>query len=102
MTTDDPSTYEPNHDELLTLNAALRLRLELTVSALRSAMHMLDSLSFEVRDAELLDGAKAAYDVSRGVLDVATGVSSDIPARLMRELSLHRQATAKKLLDSTR
>jgi len=105
MTIDDPDTYEPTRDELLMLNAALRLRLDLTVSALRGTLYALRDVSYDLpkdADPEITEYLRGAYEIGDGALDVATGQSSDIPHKLALLMSTEQRNWAKRLLEAAR
>jgi hypothetical protein len=99
MTIDDPVIYPAlTLDELHRQNAALRLRLELTLSALRDAAYKLTEASADLNDPEYLAEIGSVVDVAHGAIAVATGQSSDIPKKLLRQLSLQDRDLAKRLL----
>jgi hypothetical protein len=97
---DDPNTTVPTHDELLTLNAALGLRLDMTVSALLRAAYQLNNALCEVNDAEISADLCAARDMAQVAISLARGETTTIPKALRRGMSLQRQATAESLLQA--
>ncbi|HKN41319.1 MAG TPA: hypothetical protein VJV87_00335 [Sphingomicrobium sp.] len=104
---DDPDTTEPTREELLTLNAALRLRLDMTVSALLAAAYRLDEVRCEWLDetpaeAEILAGLLAAGDMARAAVQLARGETTDIPRSLLKDMPPQRQVAARRLLEATR